>query len=482
MFDLKDTAWAGSLSSLETAKAAESAYLNALAAGHVTSAASNSDEDDDKSVLLTVVGNVGVIAISGSLINADIPESWAAYVGVTTYPMIQRALIQAVSDANITKILLDINSPGGAVSGLVDTADLLSKIDKEQKPVYTYTGSMMASAGYWLGSSARRIESGRAALVGSIGVITTHMEYTEMLKKEGISATVFRAGKYKALGQPVEKLTEAAADQITDRIQSIYTLFIDHVAAGRGVSASKVDSVMAQGREFVGQAAVDAGLTDQVSTFETFLASLQEQSVSGIRINPQQRGKSMAKASLTEVQLAALQEGGIADDAPAAPAPIVTSAQKDEQGAAEAAAAESAESAAATPAPAVGAETKDDSIVTFLKDELREAQATVRDQHAQIAQLTASLKDADAVIPMYEDLVRASVNRLEVALGSAKTDLTNVAGHALLAQHDRLQKSFHEKFKVGGVAAVATEDGEASKKAEPLVTPAALNAIRKGAK
>lgn len=193
----------------------------------------------------------------------------------------------------------------------------------------------------------------------------------------------------------------------------------------------------------------------------------------------------MAKASLTEVQLAALQEGGIADDAPAAPAPIVTTAQQDEQGAAEAAAAEAAaaaESAAATPAPAVGAETKDDSIVTFLKDELREAQATVRDQHAQIAQLTASLKDADAVIPMYEDLVRASVNRLEVALGSAKTDLTNVAGHALLAQHDRLQKSFHEKFKVGGVAAVATEDGEASKKAEPLVTPAALNAIRKGAK
>lgn len=477
MFDLKDTAWAGALASYETAKAAESAYISAVAAGRLSAGPSRNEDDEDKSPILQVVGNVGIISIRGSLINADIEPYWAKYVGVTTYPMIQKALVEATSDANLTKILLDINSPGGAVSGLVDTADLLSKIDKEQKPVYAYTGSMMASAGYWLGSSARRIESGRAALVGSIGVITTHMEYTEMLKKEGIAATVFRAGKYKALGQPVEKLTEAASDQIQDRIQAMYDLFVDHVAAGRGVAASKVDSVMAQGREFVGQAAADAGLTDKVSTFETFLAFLQDRDVTGIRINTQQRGKSMTRASLTEVQLAALQEGGIADDAPAAPAPIVTSAPQDEQGATKAAA-----TADATPATPAVVEAKDDSIATFLKDELREAQATVRDQHALIAQLTASLKDADAVIPMYEELVRASVNRLEVALGSAKTDLANVAGHALLAQHDRLQKSFHEKFKVGGVAAVATEDGEASKKAEPLVSPAALNAIRKGAK
>lgn len=480
MFDLKDTAWAGSLASLETAKAAESAYLSAMAAGRITAGPHGDNEDEDKSPILQVVGNVGIVSIRGTLVNADIPAEWAVYLGVTTYPMIQKAVIDAVSDANITNILLDINSPGGAVSGLVDTADLLLKVDKEQKPVYAYTGSLMASAGYWLGSSARRIESGRAALVGSIGVITTHMEYTEMLKKEGISATVFRAGKYKALGQPVEKLTEAASEQIQDRIQAMYTLFVDHVAAGRGVTASKVDSVMAQGREFVGQAAVDAGLTDKISTFETFLASLQDRDVSGIRINPKQRGKSMAKASLTEVQLAVLQEGGVADDnASADPETNDVSATTD--AASDAAAAE-AEAVAAAAAVAQPPEPKEDGVVAFLKDELREAQATARDLHTKNVQLEAAIAEANVMIPLLEGVVRASVSRLSVALGGGKTETAHLAGHALLAEHDRLQKSFHEKFKVGGVAAVATEDGEASKPAEPLVTPAALNAVRKGVK
>ncbi|MBK9580342.1 MAG: S49 family peptidase, partial [Fibrobacteres bacterium] len=92
----------------------------------------------------------------------------------------------------------------------------------------------MASAAYWLGCSAGRVYSGKAALVGSIGVKATFKEYSKANEMEGVTVTVIRAGKYKALADSNEPLTKAGEAQIQAMADASYEVSVDHVAEMRG--------------------------------------------------------------------------------------------------------------------------------------------------------------------------------------------------------------------------------------------------------
>ena len=468
MYIQSDEVWAGTYASLEDAERA----LAAISAATDLHAASRNDDEDEQPTLLTKVGNVGVIPVKGPLINADIPDRWASLFGVTTYPGIRRAAIEALTDDSVTTIVLDVASGGGAVSGVVETAELLAKINDEHKPIYAYGDSMVASAAYWLAASAQKIKVSKATTVGSIGVISTHMEYSKQLKDEGVNATVFRAGKYKALGQPVEPLTDAAREQIQARLDATYTIFVEHVASRRGVDYSSADQRMGQGKEFFGQAAVAVGLVDGVGSFDDLLGSLQQQQVTTVRFNPREPMKP--KATLTEAQLAALEEG--ADLATLAAAVPAAENQEQEAQAGEAAAAAAAGEQNAD-AQGDGAGTDEgeqfagqvqNDLVAFLREELASVRKDVTDLSVKLAAETEKREATEAVVKPMEDLVRTSVNRLRVALGETKADLTHLAGDALLAEHGRLSGLFAEKFKAGGVAAVAPVTTASAAVANPV--------------
>jgi hypothetical protein len=55
-------------------------------------------------------------------------------------------------------------------------------------------------------------------------------------------------------------------------------------------------------------------------------------------------------------------------------------------------------------------------------------------------------------------IVVASVNRLKVALGQTPGGVEAMDDKALLSEHETLRSAFEAKFKVGGVAAVSTDD------------------------
>ena len=80
-----------------------------------------------------------------------------------------------------------------------------------------------------------------------------------MLKEAGIGVTVIRAGKYKALANGVEKLTEEGKAQIQAGVDAAYKIFVGHVAEMRGKSQAFGASEMAQGRELYGQAGAAGG-------------------------------------------------------------------------------------------------------------------------------------------------------------------------------------------------------------------------------
>lgn len=450
--------WAGSEHSLELAR-----DVHAKVVSKALVPVEKSDEDDVP-YNFSLQGAVGVIGIKGPLVNSDSP--WVRFFGATSYNDIRKALMYAAGNAEAKAIVLDISSGGGAVSGVSDTSSLISLIDSKVKPVYSITDAAMASAAYWLGSSARKVYNSNLALMGSIGVIATHMEYSKALKEDGVGVTVVRAGKYKALVNSVEPLTDQAKQQIQDQLDATYRVFVEHVAAARGVSYQVADQKMGQGREFIGADAVDAGLSDGVKTFDSLLseinAKLDTKSSSLDNSNHPQRGVFPMRKALTEQEIAAIAAGvAHAAAVEGSTAPEIKP-EVDAEASVKAPAAEATETKKENESPAPAAD-----VLTFVKEQLAEAQARVVD-------LTVQLKTAgEQIISMkatHDGLVKiaaASVKNMKVALGMTGVDVSSMAADALLAEHAAASDAFQKAFKAGGVAAVNTPD-----KAEEAAKPA----------
>lgn len=275
----------------------------------------DSNKDDDSSYLLDVQDGVGIISVRGMLTNQDSP--WNKFFGLTSYNEIRKATIEAASQADVKQILLDIDSPGGFVAGLSDTAELISTLSKV-KPITAFTDGTMYSAAYWLGSHAKKVAASEVAQLGSIGILVVHKEYSKQLEKEGITATVVRGGKYKALSNPYEPLSPTAKKEMQERVDHVYGIFVNAVADGRGVSYEEAEQ-MAQGREFIGEQAVDAGLADSITSFDKLLSALQAKAqpkTSSQFAGTTLRGDAtMKRVALTPQRLAAIQAGATPTDA-----------------------------------------------------------------------------------------------------------------------------------------------------------------------
>jgi signal peptide peptidase SppA len=287
-------------------------------------ASNNEDEPCDEPRLLSVADGLATITIKGPLVNMDHPM--LRFFGMTGYPEIRDALVAAVNDPEVKEILLDIDSGGGQVAGCDDTGNLIRAVHKV-KPVTTYSDTM-ASAAYWLGCSAGKVYSNKSALVGSIGVIATFKEYSKQNEMEGVTVSIIRAGKYKALANQNEPLSKEGRAQIQALADAAYTVFVEHVAAMRKVDYATCDKKMADGQEFIGQAAADVGLTDGITTFDAVVGGLKKKILASLQKSmdnsPSNRSKlsgstlpsgdsPMAKKALTEADIAALAAGATLD-------------------------------------------------------------------------------------------------------------------------------------------------------------------------
>jgi len=455
--------WAGTEHSLALAMEAH----DRLMAG----AFSDDEEDDDEAPFnYSVQGEVGIIAIKGSLTNRD---SWYnRYIGVTSYGDIRNALTYAAGQSGIKAILLDIDSGGGAVNGVADASSLIQLIDKNVKPVYAFTDGTMCSAAYWLGCSARETYSSNVSTVGSIGVIATHMEYSKALKEAGVGVTVIRAGEFKALANSVEPLSDKAKTQLQTQLNSAYQVFLEHVADCRNTTVNLCDANMAQGREFFGKDALAAGLVDGIESFDSVMTKisvklLDNEKYSNNNLGNYQRGIDMGKKALTETDIAALAAG----------VDIEASAEPEATPVAE----EIVEPAAETP---VVTETENEkhegsaSVVSFL-------QAQVKDKDAEILNLSVELKGIKDKVASMEathtgltDVVRKAVAGMKVRMGASNVDLSAASAQELLADYAATADAFVKTFKAGGVAAV---DAASAENQSPQISPrhmARVNAVR----
>lgn len=210
------------------------------------------------------LGNVAVIPIRGSLIHGSMARDDYA----TGYDYIRLAAMQADADEDIAGIVYLHNSNGGEVAGNFDLVDDLSRITKPSLAIVdenSYSGS------YSLAAAADRITVARTGGVGSVGVLTAHVDVSKALEEFGVSVTLVHSGRHKVDGNPFQPLEDSVKNRMQGRIDGLYNEFVNSVARNRGLSPEVVRGTEAL--TYTGQEGVDIGLADAVQAPREALAA-----------------------------------------------------------------------------------------------------------------------------------------------------------------------------------------------------------------
>lgn len=211
-------------------------------------------------------GSVAIIPVQGVI--TPRPSLLGLLFGVDgSLTGIRRALAEAVADDSVGAIVLDVDSPGGLVDGVPETAAEIRQA-RGRKSIVAAANTQAGSAAYWLASQATEVTVTPSGEIGSIGVFAAHQDLSGRLEQLGVDITLISAGRYKVEGNPYEPLTDEAREAIQAEVDEFYGMFTGDVAKGRGVKSADVRSGFGEGRMVMARPAVDEGMADRVATID----------------------------------------------------------------------------------------------------------------------------------------------------------------------------------------------------------------------
>lgn len=188
--------------------------------------------------------------------------------GGTDINPIAHALAQAAADPEVAKIVLDIDSPGGEVTGIPELGARIRSIAESTKPVIAFSDATTASAAYWIASQASEFYATPSSRQGSIGVYAAWLDETLALEKKGYRLELYAAGKHKAMGMPFRGLSDEERQMLQASVDAIYA---DFKAAVTGNRPAVAEATM-QGQMFRAPEALSLGLIDGlVADWEEFV-------------------------------------------------------------------------------------------------------------------------------------------------------------------------------------------------------------------
>ena len=227
---------------------------------------------------LLVLGFFSILVISALLILASlamngvhVKEKSIAVIEIKGPILSPRHTVDKLEryilNENIPAIVLRLNTPGGGISATQEIFETVKKARNSGKKVIASMGAVAASGGYYIAAACDTIMATPGTITGSIGVIATFPDFSELYQKIGINFNVVKSGKFKDTGSSSRKMTEEEKAQIDSLIMDSYEQFILAVSEGRNLNLDFVRSV-SDGRVFTGRQAVKQGLVDILGTYQ----------------------------------------------------------------------------------------------------------------------------------------------------------------------------------------------------------------------
>lgn len=220
--------------------------------GMFSGVADDLDTEDDHIALIRITG----VIVAGNGSSGGLFES--SFCGSEE---VVRQLEKARKNDGAQAIILRINSPGGSPAGAEEIYNGIKKVREYHKPVYVSIADVGASAAYWISCAADKIYCNKSSLVGSIGVIFPHTEYSGLYDKLGISEQNIVTGKFKDTGTSGRPLREDEKEYLRKLVYQTFADFKATVEKGRKMSTQEVEKI-ADGRVFHGSEAKNLKLVD----------------------------------------------------------------------------------------------------------------------------------------------------------------------------------------------------------------------------
>jgi signal peptide peptidase SppA len=265
------------------------ACLNAVVAhahSHEMMSADSPDEpfwpepDSWKAQLRPYIVRDGIlqIPVKGALLHNF---SYALFDWATGYEYIWQAFKRGAADfaiGQIKGIALVCDTPGGMAAGCFDARDkMLALKDETGVPVAGFAHEAAYSAGYAIITVADpgQIAVSRTGGVGSIGVVTGHLDVSGAMEKAGLKFTYISAGEGKTDGNPYEALSPEAKARTQARIDEMYGIFVAAVARSRSLEESVIRETLGA-HCYTATQAVSNGLADTVGSFEDAVSAFAD--------------------------------------------------------------------------------------------------------------------------------------------------------------------------------------------------------------
>jgi protease IV len=172
------------------------------------------------------------------------------------------------NDDSVKAIVIDINSPGGAVGPSQEIFREISRAKEEtKKPVVCVSTGLIASGGYYSALACDKIIVAPGTMIGSIGVIMEFANLEKLYEWAKISRFTIKSGKFKDSGAEYRAMRDDEKQLFQDMIDEVYAQFRDQVVTSRNLKLDLVNEY-ADGRVMTGAKAVKLGFADAEGTFE----------------------------------------------------------------------------------------------------------------------------------------------------------------------------------------------------------------------
>jgi len=194
---------------------------------------------------------------------------------IMTAEKIVKEIEKAQKNTKIKGVLLNVNSPGGAVPPSIEISYAIRELEKH-KPVIAYASGIMASGSYYASIYATKIIANPGSIVGSIGVIMESADLSELMKTIGVKTQTVKQGTYKEAGTPTREWTKEERAELETLTKDTYELFVSDVAAARGLKIEDAKAY-ADAHIFSSKRAKKAGLIDDIGVKSEAQTLLKEE-------------------------------------------------------------------------------------------------------------------------------------------------------------------------------------------------------------
>lgn len=203
---------------------------------------------------------IAVVPVEGIIASADntVPGTQPP----VTPEGLADALQQAEEDPSVAAVVLEVNSPGGGVTASDEMQQsILDFKESSSKPVVVSMGDVAASGGYYISTAADRIVANETTLTGSLGVIFSLTNFSELANEYGVEQEVIKSGEFKDMGSSFRDLTPEEREIFQSIVDESYDEFVEVIVEGRGLPEERVREI-ADGRIYSGEQARELGLVD----------------------------------------------------------------------------------------------------------------------------------------------------------------------------------------------------------------------------